>query len=178
MDSDWAGCSVTRKSTTGVLIKVLGCTLHCISKTQQILALSSGEAELYAIGTGIAEGLALGNFAVEACICTTFKLVVYTDSTTGKSIAIRFGVTKKTRHIDLKFLYMQELVKQGIVELRKVAGTNNPADLMTKYVAAETLQRMVDQLGLFPSTNQSLINYVQRLATTMVGCVSTLCVIY
>ena len=70
---------------------------------------------------------------------------------------------------------MQELVKQGIVELRKVAGTNTPADLMTLFVAAETLQRMVDQLGLFPSTNQSLINYVQRLATTMVGCVSTLC---
>ena len=131
----------------------MGCTLHCISKTQQVLALSSGEAELYAIGTGIAEGLALGNFLVEACLCTKFQLLVYTDSSAGKSIATRLGVSKKTRHIDLRFLYMQQLIKSGIVQLQKVAGTINPADLLTKYVDADTLGRIRDQLGMVHSIN-------------------------
>ena len=129
-------------------IVVLGCTLHCISKTQQVLALSSGEAELYAIGTGIAEGLALGNFLVEACLCTKFQLLVYTDSSAGKSIATRLGVSKKTRHIDLKFLYMQQLVQQGLVRMQKVAGTSNPADLMTKILNLKDIQSRLDKMGL------------------------------
>ena len=54
-DSDWAGCTATRKSTSGVLCSVLGSTICTISRTQQTLALSSGEAELYALGLGIAE---------------------------------------------------------------------------------------------------------------------------
>ncbi len=69
VDSDWAGCERTRKSTTGICLMVLGACLHCLSKTQSILALSSGEAELYAIGSGIAEALGLGNFLVEAKLC-------------------------------------------------------------------------------------------------------------
>ena len=55
-DSDWAGCSKTRKSTSGVVLQVLGCTVAALSRTQHVLALSSGEAELYAMGTGVFGG--------------------------------------------------------------------------------------------------------------------------
>ena len=52
-DSDWAGCTKTRKSTSGVLCSVLGVAVSSLSKTQQTLAMSSGEAELYALGLGV-----------------------------------------------------------------------------------------------------------------------------
>ncbi len=130
--------------------------------TQSILALSSGEAELYAIGSGIAEALALGNFLVEAKLCQSFKVILNTDSTAGKSIATRFGMTKKTRHIDLKFLYMQELIKQGLVELRRILGTRNPADVLTKFVKADVLQRHLVTIGLVHHTEHHYINYVLK----------------
>ena len=56
-DSDWAGCATTRKSTTGFLIKVFGATIHYGSRTQATIALSSAEAELYAINIGATEAL-------------------------------------------------------------------------------------------------------------------------
>ena len=134
MDSDWAGCSTTRKSTTGIVIRLLGCTLHCISKTQQILALSFGEAELDAIGSGIAEGLALGNFLVEACLCISCKLLVFTDSTAGKTIATRSGASKKTRHIDLKFLHMQEnIIIISEVCLLPSTGNTSPSFMLRRF---------------------------------------------
>ena len=34
VDSDWAGCATTRKSTTGFLIKVFGATIHYGGRTQ------------------------------------------------------------------------------------------------------------------------------------------------
>ena len=53
VDSDWAGCSKTRKSTSGSTVNVLGCNVVSTARTQGTLALSSGEAELYAIGQGV-----------------------------------------------------------------------------------------------------------------------------
>ena len=55
MESDWAGCVRTRKSTSGSTVNVLGCHMVSTARTQGTLALSSGEAELYAIGQGVSK---------------------------------------------------------------------------------------------------------------------------
>ena len=52
-DSDWAGCSQTRQSTSGSIVQVLDCDILHSSRTQATVALSSGEAEMDAIGPGI-----------------------------------------------------------------------------------------------------------------------------
>ena len=48
-DADWAGCKQTRKSTTGGCITIGKHTIKGWSKTQSLVALSSGESELYAM---------------------------------------------------------------------------------------------------------------------------------
>jgi len=55
VDSDCAGCPKTKRSTTGLLITLRGTTTSYGSRTQATIALSSAEAELYAINTGAAE---------------------------------------------------------------------------------------------------------------------------
>ena len=57
VDSDWAGCSKTRKSTSGRTAQILGSDMIHTSRTQATVALSSGEAELYAIGQGTSDAL-------------------------------------------------------------------------------------------------------------------------
>jgi hypothetical protein len=147
-DSDWAGCTATRKSTLGVLCSVLGSTICTISRTQQTLALSSGEAELYALGLGIAESLFLRSLILEANLATTCKIMIFTDSTAGRSMATRFGTTRKTKHIELRCSYMQELVVSGLVIIKKVLGTNDPADILTKYVSKDVLHKHLSAVGI------------------------------
>ena len=77
VDSDWAGCRTTRKSTSGAVISVLGTTIHHYSRTQNSTATSSAEAELYAIGSGTAEGLGVVNFLREACLMKKGQLNPY-----------------------------------------------------------------------------------------------------
>ena len=60
--SDWAGCHQTRRSTTGFVIELLGTCIHLGSETQGVVALSSAEAEFYAISTGAQEALYVRNF--------------------------------------------------------------------------------------------------------------------
>ena len=75
-------------------------------------------------------------------------MIAHTDSTAGKSRATRFGAGKKTKHVEQRFLYVQNLVQMGLLKMAKIDGTRNPADLMTKYVATDVLQRLKTQLGV------------------------------
>ena len=58
-DSDWAGDREDRKSTSGGVLQIGMRTLKTWSTTQQIIALSSGEAELYAMVKGCAQAKGL-----------------------------------------------------------------------------------------------------------------------
>lgn len=53
VDSDWAGCKITRKSTSGGLLALGNHPLRTWSTTQATVATSSGEAELIAMSEGI-----------------------------------------------------------------------------------------------------------------------------
>ena len=148
VDSDWAGCSKTRKSTSGSTVNVLGCNMISTARTQGTLALSSGEAELYAIGQGVSEALFVRSMLLESKLAKKISVIAHTDSTAGKSMATRFGTGKKTKHVELRFLYMQNLVQMGLLRMAKIHGEQNPADLMTKYVATDVLSRLLTHLGV------------------------------
>ena len=98
VDSDWAGCHRTRKSTMGCAMYPLGNCVGFMSKTQGLLALSSGEVELYAIGYGVMETIFLRNFIREVNLSPKVTITVYTDSAAGKSMATRYGASRRTRH--------------------------------------------------------------------------------
>ena len=166
VDSDWAGCTETRKSTTGVIIKLLGCCVMALSRTQNTRALSSGEAELYAIGTGTCEALHLRNFLIESKLAAQVNVLEYTDSTAGKAMASRFGTSKKTRHVALKYLFVQDLVTEGVIQLKKVLGTLNPADVCTKAVDYNTLQRHLSALGIYALKGQ-VTDYIESTLSTI-----------
>ena len=117
------------------------------SRTQATVALSSGEAELYAIGSGTADALFVRSLVEESKIFQKANLCIFTDSNVGKSIASRFGASRKTKHVELRYLYVQELVASGMVRVKKVLGTLNPADILTKYIAKETLHRHLPTFG-------------------------------
>ena len=148
VDSDWAGCRETRKSTSGCVIELLGCAIHAFSRTQGTIATSSGEAELYAIGSGVSEGLGIVNLLEEAELLPKVVMTILTDSTSAKAIATRMGVTKLTRHIQLRFLYMQDLVANGVLKVKKIDTKLNPADIMTKYVNTAVLHAHLTRVGL------------------------------
>ena len=58
-DSDWAGCSRTRESTSGGVAMIGSHLVKSWSRTQKAVALSSGEGEMIAFVKGMAEGLGM-----------------------------------------------------------------------------------------------------------------------
>ena len=96
----------------------------------------------------MSEALFVRSMLLESKLAKKISVIAHTDSTAGKSMATRFGTGKKTKHVELRFLYMQNLVQMGLLRMAKIHGEQNPADLMTKYVATDVLSRLLTHLGV------------------------------
>ena len=162
VDSDWAGCSKTRKSTSGSTAQVLDFDVIHTSRTQATVALSSGEAELYAIRQGTSEALFLKSLILEVEFAKRVNMIVYTDSTAGRSMAVRFGAGKKTKHVELRYFYMQDLVRSGVLIVRKVHTSANPADVLTKCSPTEVLKNLTPKLGIVDTLHSADLFHLDR----------------
>ena len=106
------------------------------SSTQKVIALSSGEAEYYGIVRGSSE--AIGSRNLLADMNVEVRIRVHEDSSAAKSVAQRIGA-EKLRHIEVNQLWVQEKVRDKVIEISKVKGVDNLADPLTKYVDAHDI---------------------------------------
>ena len=112
------------------------------SSTQPSTALSSGEAEFGGVVRGSGQGL--GYQALLKDLGVDVPLRVWTDSSAAIGICSRQGLGK-LRHLDTHTLWVQQAVRTGKVDLRKVDGDVNPADLLTKHsLSRERLLKLVE----------------------------------
>ena len=74
------------------------------------------------------------------------EIRVWTDSTATIGICGRQGLGK-LRHIDTRSFWLQQRLREGGIELRKIRGEVNPADLFTKHLASE--ERVQNLCALF-----------------------------
>lgn len=114
------------------------------SSTQASIALSSGEAEFAGVLRGAGQGLGFQSLLKDLGI--EVPLRVWTDSSAAIGICSRQGLGK-LRHLDTHTLWIQQAVRTGRVDLRKVLGEENPADLLTKHSLSR--QRLEDLVNLF-----------------------------
>ena len=108
------------------------------SVTQAVIALSSGEAEYYGIVKGSSVGLGISSVLKDLGVET--KVGILTDSSAAKSLASRKGLGK-ARHIEVNQLWIQDTVSAGVLEMRKVKGTENVADALTKYLEKDGIEK-------------------------------------
>ena len=113
------------------------------SSTQSVIALSTGEAELYAINKSAANGL--GAWSLLSDMGLTLDIRVYTDATTGKSIASRRGLGK-VRHISVNELWIQELVQNKSITIVKIKNKFNPSDMLTKHLTRSEVEMIMEHI--------------------------------
>ena len=119
------------------------CLIKHWSKTQTTIALSSGEAELVGIGAGMAQALGMQSLAAD--MHWPLKVRVHSDATAAIGISKRRGLGK-IRHLHCTDLWVQEKVRNDDVELLKVLGSENPADVFTKYVDHKTMEATLAEM--------------------------------
>ena len=128
------------------------CLIKHWSETQTTIALSSGEAELHGIAQGCSQGLGLQSLLRDAG--WILPLHVRTDATAAIGIARRKGLGK-IRHLDVTDLWIQDRIRSQALQLSKVAGAENMADILTKCVDRATLTKHLTAMGCHPEAGRA-----------------------
>ena len=145
VDTDFAGCMATRRSTSGgVALRGTHLIKHW-SSTQRAVTLSSAEAELYGLVKGTTEALGIQSWGLDFGLC--MKVRMHADSAAAIGICRRSGIGR-VRHLAVGQLWVQEGLRRGDFTLFKVQGDQNPADIFTKCVSRELLDRHLSRLSV------------------------------
>ena len=75
------------------------------------------------------------------------KIVVRTDSSANRALMSRLGVGT-VRHLEVKTLWIQELVHARRIFVEKIKGEHNVADIGTKPLSKDMFERCRVELGI------------------------------
>ena len=151
-DSDAAGCKRTRKSTTCCILMHGGHFIKMSSATQRPLALSSGEAEWYALARSGTAVVGMVSMAADFGRAISGRLLG--DATAAAGIAARRGVGK-IRHLDVTTLWLQNALTKGGLALQRQPGPDNPADLGTKHLDRKTMEKHLSAIAFYIARGRS-----------------------
>ena len=138
-DSDWAGCRLTYKSTSGYLLKMNGGPVVWGSRKQRTQATSSAEAEYYAMGLATQEVLAMRNFLSEIGLTQELPTSIRCDNQPAIHAAYHGPV--RMRHIELRHHFLRTHLDVNIT-VDWVASEMQLADLLTKALGPGLFEKV------------------------------------
>ena len=133
--------STGRRGVSGGVLSVCGFLLKSLSRHQQMVSLSSMEAELFAL-QGVAQELASLGKLVGRVLKSLGRISVnelpsllMTDSESSLKLLKNLDTPRKSRHLEIKLEWIKMQVNSGKLVVVFKRGTDNPADLLTKCLA-------------------------------------------
>ncbi|KAI5352788.1 hypothetical protein L3X38_005680 [Prunus dulcis] len=131
-DADWAGCPDTTRSTSSYCI-FLGLNLISWSaKKQPTVSRSSAESEYRSLAGVSAETVCISNLLHELHVPVSRPITLYCDNLSATYMASNPVFHARTKHIELDYHFVRELVLSGSHRVQFVPSIDQTADLFTK----------------------------------------------
>lgn len=152
-DADWANDPVDRRSLTGYVFRVYGCTVGWLTRKQPTVSLSSTEAELVALNVAVCHGIWMERLLRDLGTKLDGPVTYYEDNQSTMRVAEDERDVGRMKHIDVKYRFVREQIQRGGVVVRYKPTGEQLADIMTKGLPAGVFQKHRGCLGLAASGN-------------------------
>ena len=135
-----------RRSLTRYVFHIEGCAISWKATLQIIVMLSTIEEKYMAIIEACKESIWLRGFLVEICddLHTT---TVFFDSPSAIFLIKDQMFHEKTKHIDVRYHFVYEVIAHGDIVVSKVSTHDNPANMMTKALQVTKFEYCIDLVG-------------------------------
>ncbi|GJZ64223.1 retrovirus-related pol polyprotein from transposon RE1 [Tanacetum coccineum] len=114
-DSDWANCSLTRRSITGFCIFLGSCLISWQSKKQYVVSRSSTEAEYRALADCTCEITWLQSLLKDLHVPITKPVLIMCDNQSSIALASNPVQHARTKHIEIDCHFVRDKIKAGII---------------------------------------------------------------
>ena len=144
-DSSFALDRRTRLSVTGYVIFLSGAVISWKSKSQRSVTKSSTKAEYIAVSDMVSELMFIKQVLEFLLINFKKPITVKVDNVSAINFCNNATIGARTKHINIKYHYVQEYVENRIVQIRFVRTDENAADPFTKNIAGNTYWKHHDK---------------------------------
>ncbi|XP_050261227.1 secreted RxLR effector protein 161-like [Quercus robur] len=146
-DSDWASNADDRKSTTGGCFYVEANLVAWMSKKQNYVSLSTTEVEYIVTGSCCSQFLwmkkLLSNYEI-----AQGTIVVYCDNSSAINISKNPVQHSKTKHIEIRYHFIRDLVERKIVVLEYIPTERQNANIFTKPLDRSKFETLRQVIGV------------------------------
>ncbi|KAJ8775065.1 hypothetical protein K2173_020069 [Erythroxylum novogranatense] len=149
-DSDWAGSVEDMKSTTSYCFAMGSVCFSWCSKKQDIVALSTAEAEFIAATAAANHAIWLRKLLTDLGF-TVGETELNVDNQAALAISQNHVFHGKTKHFKVKFYYLREVQKSGEIKLVYCSTENQYADIFTKPFQVDRFEWLRKQIGVCSS---------------------------
>jgi hypothetical protein len=147
-DSDWAGDTDTRRSTSGYIFNLGSGAITWSSKRQPTISLSTCEAEYIGQTQATKEAVWLRKLLRELGREQLQATVIFGDNQGAIALAKNPQFHGRSKHIDTQWHYVREKVADDTVELQWTETSKQVADGLTKPLNKELFTRFRRALGI------------------------------
>ena len=116
---------------------------------QHIVVLSTTEAEYIATTEAFKEAIWLEGLVKEIDFLKS-KGTIFSDSQSSIELCKNYVFHDRTKHIDVRFHFIRDIVGRDVIKLEKISSEENPADMGTKCLPAEKFSKCLKLLHLNP----------------------------
>jgi hypothetical protein len=147
-DSDWAGSVADQKSTSGCCFSMGSTMISWFSRKQTSVALSTTEAEYIAACSASNEAVWLRKLLAGLFDLELEATCIWCDNQSCVKLTENPVFHDKSKHIEIRYHYIRDMVQRGAVKLQYVATDEQIADVLTKPLSRVKFVYFRDKLGV------------------------------
>ena len=147
-DSDYAGDPGTRRSTSGHVFMLAGGAVSWQSRLQNIVTLSSCEAEYAALTEAIREALWIRSLMLETGLFSEQAITIHEDNQSAIALSKNHSNSTRSKHIDVRNYFCREQAAIGHILIKYIQTNDQVADGLTKPLTSTKLEAHLKHLNL------------------------------
>jgi hypothetical protein len=142
IDASFA-CHHDRKSHSGIIIMLGGCTIFCRSVKQRLVVKSSAEAELVAVGDECTRVIWCREFLKYQGISCLSPSIIFQDNKSAIAMMEKgYHTSSRSKHIEVKYFFIKNRIERGEIIITYLPSSIMISDTLTKALQGELFRKM------------------------------------